>query len=981
METFGVLLRRHRTAAVLTQERLAERARISATGIAALEAGRRKAPRASTVALLLDALELTDSDRAELVAAAAASTEVAHGIDTALQRPSHDLAVETASAGNFPGVRRRFNFVGRSVELDALADAWRQRRRVVLVTGEAGVGKTRLVGEFILSLAAMPTVLWGRCTPDRLGAYEPFVEPIRSLLVETGRDVSHGTELARLVPEVAIEQGWATGPSRAEPEVERRLLFEAVVRLLAALGPTLLVIDDVQWADSASLALLTHLVASPALEHLVVVGTVRSTDQSAANAGALADLRRLTTVERLELHGLPGSDLARLVGDVAGGTASPTLVATIAAATEGNPLFVEELTEHLLALDSDLPTPPPSVPLSVRETLGRRIGTLSAQAQSLIRSGSVLGRSFDADAAGSLVDLDGEPLLAACDDALLSGMITEASATQLSFSHALVQSAVYETMSARRRLELHRRAARSLEDAYESATTSDAVVFDIARHWSIVAAADPAAASAAARWAMRAGDAAASAADIDEAIVRYEQADRLWGIGTRDHASTLIRLGTALTALGRAAEADQRFRSALLVAEGLGDASLFAQAAIGLAATVRYGHSESERIDGLERAIALLGPDDAVLRPTAAAMLKRQLGFDPSDAAWIRRQEAARIVIDAVSAADPPVELLLSLSAARDSIVVDDPILLGRLSHRIVEVGTSPRNLPVLANAWYAQAWSTLELADGPGWDGAVAAYTGIAEELRLPYERALAATMATTSALIEGRYADAELYSQEALTFGTEAGDPNADAVHLTGAVMRGLDLGHASAMVELMDAMRDELAAVPTFWGGFAMTASEAGATDLARELFGVHARAGFDRVRRDLEWLPVIGFFCHACAGLDDIEFAPLLYDLLAASPARAVRVGPLAGWWGPTDYHLGALCRVMGRLDEAEVRLGSALETTKRLGARPWQARVQVELARVVEAARTSNAAEVDALRVSAASIAGDLGAVGIASRIS
>ena len=130
MESFGVLLRRHRMAAVLTQERLAERARISATGIAALEAGRRKVPRPSTVALLLDALELTDADRAEMVAAA--TSEVADERPPAAPR---DEATAPGFAGNFPGVQQKFPLVGRTEELESLATAWRQRRRIAVVGG------------------------------------------------------------------------------------------------------------------------------------------------------------------------------------------------------------------------------------------------------------------------------------------------------------------------------------------------------------------------------------------------------------------------------------------------------------------------------------------------------------------------------------------------------------------------------------------------------------------------------------------------------------------------------------------------------------------------------------------------------------------------------------------------------------------------------------------------------------------------------
>lgn len=89
--------------------------------------------------------------------------------------------------------------------------------------------------------------------------------------------------------------------------------------------------------------------------------------------------------------------------------------------------------------------------------------------------------------------------------------------------------------------------------------------------------------------------------------------------------------------------------------------------------------------------------------------------------------------------------------------MVDHPVVLGRVSRRIVIAASAPRNLAVLANGWYGAAWSALELADGPAWDESVAAFTTIADELRLPHESALAATMATTTALIEGNYADAE--------------------------------------------------------------------------------------------------------------------------------------------------------------------------------------------------------------------------------
>ena len=911
----------------------------------------------------------------------------------------------------FPGVSRRFGFVGRDAELASLTAAWERRTRIVLVTGEAGVGKTRLVGQFAGAISSgsissgstasrsagpRPNVLWGRCTPDRLGAYEPFVEPVRDLVrqsqasdssrsADATSDSSRSAELARLVPELAHDQGWNVGPSRADPGVEQRLLFEAVARLLADAGPTVVVLEDLHWADTASLALLSFLAANAALDDVMVICTVRSTDQTTAHAAALIELRRVGDLERIMLSGLNPAEVHQFVELIADGASAPGFVATIADATDGNPLFVEELTAHLLATSAEGTSAgqgsngaPSRVPLSLLETIGRRIGTLSPDAIALVRAGAVLGRLFDTDVAGRLSDLDDDRLSFACDDALQSGLLTEPSATSLAFSHALVQSAVYEAISARRRLELHRRAAVALEAACD-ATSKDgrvsAAVFDVARHWALVAGSDRSASASAAQWAVRAGEAAAASADVDEAIARFEQADRLWSTGTAEQAANLISLGRALSSLGRMAEADARLRAALHFAEALGDAELFARAAIGLAAAVRYGHHDLDRINALERSIAMLGPNERVLRPTAAAMLKRQLGFESSDESYRRRQIAAQVVLDVVGADELPRDLLLSLGAERDSIVVDDPTILDRLSRRMIEVGSSPRNLPVLASAWYGRAWSAMELGDAAGWEDSVVAFSSLTAELSLPYESALAATMASTSALIAGRYADSDLLSRQALSFASQTGDPNAGAIHLTGAVMRGLDLGHAAVMLPLVESMREELAAVPTFISGWAMTAAEAGAHDTALRLLHEQAEVGFEAIRRDLEWLPVVGFFCHACAVVGDVELSEVLYGMLASSPAVTVRVGPIAGWWGPVDYHLGALCRVMGRLDEAESRQRSALAICDRFGARPWQVRTQVELASVLERVGGHDA-EIAALRVSAAQTADLLDAPGL-----
>ena len=285
----------------------------------------------------------------------------------------------------------------------------------------------------------------------------------------------------------------------------------------------------------------------------------------------------------------------------------------------------------------------------------------------------------------------------------------------------------------------------------------------------------------------------------------------------------------------------------------------------------------------------------------------------------------------------------------------------------------------MLANAWYGQAWSTLELGDATGWAEARAGYASVAEELRLPHELAQTATMEATAALIEGRYADAEASAERALSQASATGDDNAGAVYMTNAVLRGLDLGQAADVVALMRAVQDDYVNVPTFTAGLTLAAAVAGELSSAAHRLDEQAESGFESIRRDAEWLPVIGMLCHACALIGRPDHAERLHQLLAASPAKTVRVGPLAGWWGPTDHHLGALCRMLGRHDEAEHRLRAALTLEQAMHAWPFRARSQIELAQVLDqrggSARRREASE---LRDAALAASRALGAPGVAS---
>ncbi len=969
-ETFGASLRRLRTAAGLTQERLAERSGISAAGVAALEAGRRTSPRLTTVGLLCDALGVDAEQRAALIASATGDPATA---PTGRRIEPRGALPDTSRPGHHP-------FVGRAAELQTLRDAWARRARVALVTGEAGVGKTTLADEFAAELAEQGvTVLVGRSTTHQLGVFEAWIDPIRTALrrFDTGVPIEL-RDLGRLVPGLVDGSSDPLMPSRSDPTVERRLLFETAANLLGSTGPTLVVLDDLHWADQGTLAMLAFLSAHERLADLMIVGTIRSTDVTTATGAALAELRRRCVVASVQLDGLSRAELVELVADVAGAETSDGLIDAVSGATNGNPLFIRELTEHLLRHGIEPGSATPTVPEGIRQTIDLRVAGLSTEAQALLRAGAVLGPDFDLHLAGRMAGLDGETLLAAAEDALLSSLVVERTAAAVAFSHGLVSSAIYEGTSALRRLGLHRSAATSLADRNPVAAGE---IVDVARHWAIVAAGDPTARNTAARWSARAGIAASAAASVDEAIACFERAIATWDEPSSEYADTLVRLGSALMAAGNLSEGKDHLLDALRVADAAGDAAVFARGVLGLSASVRYTQSDPERIAELEDAIARLDPAEMVLRPALLATLRRQLGFVDTDEAELRRRDAADLVAEAVSSPHVSEELLISLGSLRDSLVVDDPEPLGRLARDIIRVARARQDLPVLSTGWYRQAWAALELGEAGRFREAVSEYRTIAERLRRPYELALSSNMLAAVAQIEGRYDDAEAAGQEALAHASTIEDGNFSWVYFANSGIRAYDTGPSRPTFEMMTAVRPDFGKLATFEAAYAAMAGAVGERELLEELF--EQQIGRNGEVIDANWaylsaerLPVVGMWAWACGSDGDIGRAAIVRDRLARVAelgVRVVRIAPVGAWIGPLDHHLGVLSRVVGDLDRADVHLQRALAVEEELNGRPYTVRTLMELAAVARARGGPDASDQsEALTDRAQRLAADIG---------
>jgi transcriptional regulator with XRE-family HTH domain/tetratricopeptide (TPR) repeat protein len=997
--TFGSALREQRMAHGLTQEALAERALLSPTAIAALERGRNRAPRMSTLHQLAKALELNPEEMADLARtlntgpSAPTAVLIEEGPDgressssaaDAALRPVPSERRDRISLPYAASRRWRTDFVGRDDEIGRLRHCLGGGCRLVEVLGESGIGKTRLVSELVKNLEPATTVSWGRCSQDDLGSYMPFVEIIRHISGQLDdKDLAGALggrgELTRLAPELTTRAGPLAAPTRAEADSEQRMLFDAVSGFLARWTPMVLVVDDLHWADAASLALLAYLVRDYGLTDVAVLVTARPTELSEQATGVLAELGRDVDSARIRLDGLPGAELARLIADLLGSAPPFPLVESVQSATDGNPFFAEELTVHLL--DTGLVVDRASgvvsgdgsgragVPDRIRDMVAKRLGSMSGQGVDVLSVGAVIGREFDVALAGSALGIAGLPLVDAADDALLSGMVVETGPGRLGFSHALLRDAVGERLSQMRRASVHRAVAQALEELGSSPEQRAA---ELARHWAAVAEVDPAASVAAATWAVRAGDQALAAAAAEEAIARYEQAVTLWSVTSRGHVDSLVRLGIALHYRGRADDADERFKEAMALAVAIRDPVLQARAAVGFGRRYPYWETDTTRITALEAALVELPPDEMPLRTMLMGLLVTHLinGFRPDQAS--RRDALADELSSVLTAPDATTDVLLAVGQTRVYDCIEDPAALDGVADRLIAVAAAHNDLKVEATARFSKALAALDRGRMDVLRTSTERYADVSARLGDPRDQSQAATVRSTIAYIEGRYQDAAELSDEALELGRTSGDFNADLIHYAQGLLRAIDLGLAADVLPLLLAST-EFQVISSFDAGTALCAALAGDHDEAGARLTRLVETGFSGAPRGADFLTPTAFLADTSVLVGDPAAAEAVAAWFRRTRSTVVRVGPLAGWWGPVDHHLGCVAQLLGRSEEAETRLRHALEVERDMNARPFSARTLAYLAAAVagrsraEADRTAADAFTEAEQLDAPGI--------------
>jgi predicted ATPase len=575
-------------------------------------------------------------------------------------------------------------FVGRVGELERLRAAWRavcdrRARRLVLLAGEPGVGKTRLALRFT-SEARGATVLLGRCSEDPLAAFEPFTDVLRHLGPAPARALAGpgAPELDRLLG------GARGGP--ADDSGARHRLFLAVDDVLTGIAerrPLVLVLDDLHWADRPTLLLLSFVLRSGRPAPLLVVGTYRDTEVGRRTplAGALADLRRDGGAERIGLRGLAPGEVGELASAWLGPEAGARVADTVHARTGGNAFFVGEVLRGLADNDA-------SVPESVRHAVGARLARLSPEADELLAVAAVLGQVVDAELLTTVAGrpaAEVEPLL---DELFDARLLLAGDGRSLEFPHALVREAVDHDLNPLRRARLHREAAAAL-----IARGEERQLAEIAHHLS------EAADDRAPAYLRRAGEEALAMLAYEEAAAQFERA--LDATPEAESGPLLLLRGDALLRAGEPALARACFELAADLARRGGDPVLLGRAALGHAGLgVTIIDLDARAISLLEEALAAV--EEPVLRSELLARLAVELYYAPSrdrsealssEAVAVARESGDRRAVAAALNARHvalwrPDRLSERLAAAEEMIAVaDDPhVELQARNWRVVDL-------------------------------------------------------------------------------------------------------------------------------------------------------------------------------------------------------------------------------------------------------------------------------------------------------
>ncbi len=866
-------------------------------------------------------------------------------------------------------------FVGRAAPSAQLAAAYERAaggaRQLVVLSGEPGIGKTRLVTELAHDAhAAGAVVLYGRCDEEPLLPYQPFVEALRHyvrhcparLLASRVKLISG--ELRRVVPELAERVPELSQPLAGDADGARHRLFEALAAFLSETAreqPAVLVLDDLQWADDATLLLLKYVARYPSDARLMVVGTYRDTDIDDAHplSSVLVALEREQLLERVPLARLDEGAVSELVGWHTGEHAPADLRRMVFEETQGLAFFVVEISRHLSdsagdPAQTDRATSRITLPDNVKDLIRRRLARLGPETSRALATAAVLGSSFAFDTLQRVCNGGEDELLDALDRAVGAQLVVEPveGEARYAFSHALIRDVLYSSLGHTRRRLLHRRAAATIQAANAGGELPFA---ELAHHLECAGA--PEDLRGALHFESRAADKALASLAYEQAAERLRRAlDLLARSGEATPSARcdlMTTLGEAERKAGVAGHRDTLLQAANVALE-LGDGARAARAGLGndRGFNSSYQGVDPELIAVLESARALLGDDDEATHARILGRLAQELVADDD---WQRRAQLSDAALEIARRVGDPATLAQVLTQHTIAQWRPDTLAMRtahlRESLLLAEAAGARQLRAHAASIGYHTALESGDLARS---EELLAQLTADAQELRQPLFEWFEAVARAKRCAVVGSPHEAERLGFRVYEIGQRAGQP--DAVlwllsHLYVArLLRGtLDEGEPN-LPALFATPGSSPITGPEFTPGrtVPLLVSASMSAVLCEIGRPAEARTHFDLVMAQLSDLPtdystlvILASSAIACAHLRDATMANRLDALLEPYSGQFVDAG--ASWLGAVVHHRAVLQAAMSRFDDADELFGAAQRAYTGLASAAWLARCRLDWA--------------------------------------
>lgn len=851
-------------------------------------------------------------------------------------------------------------FSGRHDQAETLLQAWKEattgERRTVLISGEPGIGKTRLAAEVARHVHDRGgIVLYGRCDEDLGLGYQPFVEAVEQIVTSAPDAHMLGRlagELVRLVPDIGEVYRDLAPPLQSDPDTERYRLFDAVAALFGALSSqgVLLVLDDLHWAEKPTLLLLRHLVRTLEPMRLLVIGTYRDTDLDRAHplASVIAALRNEPGVSRLALTGLDVGGVVELLSNAAAGRIGLDLdefAQLLWNETEGNPFFVQEVILSLVesgrvvqrdgVWTTDLALGELGIPEGVRETVGRRLSRLDETCNNVLTFAAIIGPVVEVDLLISASELDEGAVLDALDTATAAGLLRETPSGAYEFTHALVRSTLYDEVSMARRARRHRRIAEALERR----RTRD--VAALAYHFRRAGSVDERAID----YSAAAGEVALADLAFDQAVAFFTQALQTAEDVESEpprRAHLLLRLGVSERLAGIASYRETLLRCAEL-AKALGDVPLLTEAALANSRGLwsNLGEVDAERVAVLESALEAVRPQDSPTRARLLALLAVELIFDDPDS---RRRLALADDAIAMGRRLPDDRCLLEVwSASLVSTWVPDrvPRLVGEMPDlcELAERLADSQTLVIVYSFGYMHF---AQMGDFEGADRLLDRLAAVVSDAHTPLARWLEAVWRCGRLMLSGSGDDIEAAALRALELGTEADQPDAFGWFAAQLFFARLAQGRPSEIVEVFRGPASDYLRMPSWRSALALALFRSDNHAEAAEVIAEFAADPRHAFPDDQLWVDSHVMFAEVLATTGTPEQAAMEYAVLEPYEARI----PYEGALGQPSVHF-ALALLAGRAGwpaVAERHFEEAERTHKAIGAESFSTRTRFEWGR-------------------------------------